>query len=62
MNDEHEFEWDAGKAEANVRKHGIAFEAARRVFQDGLPLNGPMQTCPTVKRGLSSQAWSTAGC
>jgi uncharacterized DUF497 family protein len=32
---EREFEWDAGKAEANVRKHGIAFEAARLVFKDG---------------------------
>jgi uncharacterized DUF497 family protein len=35
MNKEREFEWDAGKAEANVRKHGIAFEAARLVFKDG---------------------------
>jgi uncharacterized DUF497 family protein len=31
---EQEFEWDADKAEANLRKHGIAFEAARRVFND----------------------------
>jgi Ribonuclease toxin, BrnT, of type II toxin-antitoxin system len=37
MNDKQqpEFEWDAGKAEANQRKHGIAFEAARLVFKDG---------------------------
>lgn len=37
MNDEQqpEFEWDAGKAKANQRKHGIAFEAARLVFKDG---------------------------
>jgi uncharacterized DUF497 family protein len=37
MNDEQEreFEWDAGKAQANLRKHGIAFEAARLVFKDG---------------------------
>jgi uncharacterized protein len=31
---EQEFEWDADKAEANLRKHRIAFEAARRVFED----------------------------
>jgi uncharacterized protein len=35
MNNDQEFEWDAGKAEANLRKHGICFETARRVFQDG---------------------------
>jgi uncharacterized DUF497 family protein len=40
MNDAkaREFEWDAGKAEANLRKHGIAFEAARLVFKDGFAL------------------------
>ena len=31
-----EFEWDAGKAERNVRKHGIAFEEALTVFADPL--------------------------
>ena len=31
---EQEFEWDADKAEANLRKHRIAFEAASRVFED----------------------------
>jgi len=35
MNDEtQEFEWDSAKAEAYLRKHGIAFEAAQRVFDD----------------------------
>jgi hypothetical protein len=63
MNDEQEreFEWDAGKAQANLRKHGIAFEAARLVFKDGLPSNGSMQNCRTVKRGLSSPGWSPDG-
>jgi uncharacterized DUF497 family protein len=28
------FEWDATKAKANVRKHGVAFEEARSVFYD----------------------------
>ena len=29
-----DFEWDAGKADANLRKHGISFEDAARVFLD----------------------------
>jgi uncharacterized DUF497 family protein len=32
-----EFEWDAAnltKAESNLRKHGVNFEAARLVFND----------------------------
>ena len=28
------FDWDPGKAEANLRKHGISFELARRTFAD----------------------------
>jgi len=31
---EDEFEWDAGKSESNLVKHGVSFEAARRVFDD----------------------------
>jgi uncharacterized DUF497 family protein len=27
-----EFEWDSGKADANLHKHGISFEDAARVF------------------------------
>lgn len=33
------FEWDAPKAQANVRKHGIAFEQAATVFRDPLALS-----------------------
>lgn len=29
------FEWDAAKAALNLRKHGVAFEDAARVFLDG---------------------------
>lgn len=29
-----EFEWDASKAAVNLRKHGVAFEDAARVFLD----------------------------
>ena len=32
--DEDEFEWDAVKAESNLVKHGVSFEAARCVFDD----------------------------
>jgi uncharacterized DUF497 family protein len=28
------FEWDARKASANLRKHGVSFEEARTVFLD----------------------------
>jgi hypothetical protein len=28
------FEWDPGKAAANLRKHGVSFEEARTVFLD----------------------------
>ena len=28
------FEWDARKAKANLRKHGVSFEEARTVFED----------------------------
>jgi hypothetical protein len=32
--DEDEFEWDAAKAESNLVKHGVSFEAARCLFDD----------------------------
>lgn len=31
-----EFEWDAKKAEENLKKHGVAFEEAVAVFADPL--------------------------
>ena len=33
---EYVFEWDPAKAESNVRKHGVTFEEASRVFADPL--------------------------
>ena len=30
------FEWDAAKAKANLRKHGVSFEEAMTVFGDHL--------------------------
>jgi uncharacterized DUF497 family protein len=32
------FEWDAAKAQANWRKHGVRFETAMRVFADPFAL------------------------
>ena len=32
------FEWDAGKAASNLRKHGISFDEAVSVFADQLSL------------------------
>lgn len=31
-----EFEWDAEKAESNLKKHGVSFEEASTVFGDPL--------------------------
>lgn len=33
------FEWDEGKAAANLSKHGVAFEEAQTVFDDPLYLD-----------------------
>jgi uncharacterized protein len=43
---EQEFEWDARKADANLRKHGIAFEAARQVFKDDYAVEWPDADLP----------------
>ncbi len=34
----YDFEWDAVKALANVRKHGVTFDQAATVFLDALSL------------------------
>ncbi len=36
-----EFEWDVGKAELNVRKHGVSFMDAVRAFLDPLAIDLP---------------------
>ncbi|MBO1112116.1 BrnT family toxin [Bordetella petrii] len=50
-----QFEWDAAKAGANLRKHGVSFEVAMRVFADPLALTG----LDRVERG--EQRWQTLG-
>jgi uncharacterized protein len=37
----YEFEWNAAKAAANLRKHGVSFEEASTVFADPLSINLP---------------------
>lgn len=34
------FEWDAAKAAANLRKHGVNFDEASTVFADDLSATG----------------------
>lgn len=31
---QYDFEWDYGKAQSNLTKHGVSFEEAARVFLD----------------------------
>jgi len=35
------YEWDAKKAEANLRRHGVPFEEAATVFLDSLAVTYP---------------------
>ncbi|MBP1776784.1 MAG: Ribonuclease toxin, BrnT, of type toxin-antitoxin system, partial [candidate division NC10 bacterium] len=34
------FEWDSGKAAANLKKHGVSFEEAATAFRDPLSATG----------------------
>jgi uncharacterized protein len=34
------FQWDAAKAKANLRKHGVSFDEAASVFFDPLAVSG----------------------
>jgi uncharacterized DUF497 family protein len=49
------FEWDAIKAEANQRKHGLSFETAIRVFADPFALSEQDR----IEGG--EQRWQTLG-
>jgi hypothetical protein len=52
----YEFDWDAVKAEANVRKHGVTFEAAMTVFRDRLAL-----TVYDEEHSNDEERWVTIG-
>jgi hypothetical protein len=49
------FEWDPAKASGNLRKHGVSFRTAVRVFADPLRVSGPDQIVDGELR------WRTVG-
>jgi uncharacterized DUF497 family protein len=49
------FEWDAAKATINLRKHGIGFDIAIRVFSD------PFALTDQVRIEGGEQRWQTLG-
>jgi hypothetical protein len=51
-----EFEWDRAKAKSNERKHGITFEVAAGVFEDG----NRTERLDTDSSG-SEERWATTG-
>ena len=52
----YDFEWDAVKALANARKHGVTFDQAATVFQDVLAL-----TVFDARHGEHEERWFTLG-
>jgi uncharacterized DUF497 family protein len=50
---EDEFEWDAGKAEGNLEKHGVSFEAARWCSTMCLPLSSAISIVSLARSGTS---------
>ena len=49
------FEWDDAKAQSNVRKHGVSFELATRVFED------PFALCEQERIEGGELRWRTIG-
>ncbi len=49
------FEWDTAKAEANLRKHGVAFPEATTVFRDTLSstISDPDHSTPGEGREMT---------
>ena len=51
------FEWDAGKAQRNIQKHGVAFEEASTVFGDPFALT----IFDEAHSSLGEDRWLTLG-
>lgn len=51
-----QFEWDEGKAAANLRKHGISFELASSIFGDPRIL-----TLADTTHGEPEERWFSIG-
>lgn len=49
------FVWDENKARSNLRKHGISFESAVRVFDD------PFQRMEQDRHESGEERWQTTG-
>jgi len=45
----YQFEWDADKAAANLRKHGVSFDEAVTAFSDRLSILSQIQITGRVK-------------
>lgn len=44
-----EFEWDEAKNQSNIRKHGIGFDTAKRIFE------GTIATSPDRRRDYGEE-------
>jgi len=57
-----EFEYDAGKSDANRSKHGIDFEAAQELWQDARRIEIPAKTVDEARflviGRIAGQDWS----
>lgn len=49
------FEWDEAKSQANVRKHGVDFETAKRIFE------GPVVTRVDERKDYGEDRYITIG-
>ena len=50
-----EFEWNEAKNQTNIRKHGIGFDTARRIFE------GPVATSPDLRRDYGEERHISIG-
>lgn len=55
------FEWNDGKASANLKKHGISFNEAKTIFRDPLLITFPDQTHSVDEERFISIGCSTKG-
>ena len=49
------FEWDETKNQANIRKHGVSFEIAKRIFE------GPVLTWPDNRMDYGEDRYISVG-
>lgn len=50
-----DFEWDETKNQTNIRKHGVSFETARRIFE------GPVLSWLDVRRVYGEDRYISVG-